>query len=172
MAAHQEGDNRRLALATISLVTADLSRNHVSVQTGLVPASAQMIFPLAWHFAKKFTQPVNKRIEFIPPEDREALAHSHWPANLRSVVLSSDAALHHPPLAQMKQIGKSAQLKTRTLAEAEREHILQALRDTEWVIGGPDRPAVQLEVRRTALLCKMWWLGISHPKNDGPMSKD
>ena len=122
MAAHQEGDNRRLALATIRLVTADLSRNHVSVQTRLVPASAQMIFPLVWHFLKKFTQPVNKRIEFIPPEYREALAHSHWPANLRSVVLSSDTALHHPPLAQMKQIGNSAQLKTRTLAEAEREH--------------------------------------------------
>src|ERR1700693_618722 len=119
MAAHQEGDNRRLALATISLVTAELSRNHVSVQTRLVPASAQMIFPLVWHFLKKFTHPVNKRIEFIPPEDREALAlsHSHWPGNLRSVVLSSDAVLHHPPLAERKYVGKNAQPKARTQAE-------------------------------------------------------
>src|ERR1700730_10296969 len=94
---------------------------------------------LVWHFAKKFTQPVNKRIEFIPPEDREALAlaRSHWPGNLRSVVLSSDAVLHHPPLAERKYVGKNAQPKARTQAEAEREHILQALRDTGWGIGGP-----------------------------------
>jgi len=49
------------------------------------------------------------------------------------------------------------------LAEAEREHLLQALRDTEWVIGGPHGAAAQLEVRRTTLLYKMRRLGISRP---------
>jgi formate hydrogenlyase transcriptional activator len=47
------------------------------------------------------------------------------------------------------------------LAEAEREHLLQALRDTEWVIGGPHGAAAQLAVRRTTLLYKMRRLGIS-----------
>jgi hypothetical protein len=55
----------------------------------------------------------------------------------RCVILSSGTVLHYPPLGELRQAGKSAHLKVRTLAEAEREHILRTLRETDWVIGGP-----------------------------------
>jgi transcriptional regulator with GAF, ATPase, and Fis domain len=47
---------------------------------------------------------------------------------------------------------------------------LQALRDTEWVIGGPHGAAAQLAVRRTTLLYKMRRFGISRPTIDGSLS--
>jgi hypothetical protein len=59
---------------------------------------------------------------------------------------------------------KDAPPKVRTLAEAEREHILRTLRETDWVIGRPEGAAAQLEVRRTTLICKMRRLGIIRPQ--------
>jgi formate hydrogenlyase transcriptional activator len=50
-----------------------------------------------------------------------------------------------------------------TLADAEREHILGALRDTGWVIGGPKGAAARLGMKRSTLQKKMKKLGISRP---------
>jgi formate hydrogenlyase transcriptional activator len=47
-----------------------------------------------------------------------------------------------------------------TLEEVERAHILQTLRDTNWVIGGRQGAAARLGVRRTTLLYRMEKLGI------------
>ena len=115
---------------------------------------------------------MNKQIEIIRAEDMEAMVHYRWPGNVRelqnfierSVILSPDAVLR-PPLAELKRIGRNIPPEVRTLAEAEREHILQALRGTDWVIGGPHGAAARLEVRRTTLLYKMQRLGISRPEN-------
>lgn len=127
---------------------------------------------LVWHFAKKYARRMNKRIEKIRAEDLEALAHYHWPGNVRelqnfverSVILSPDAVLH-PPLAKLKSVVRNAPPKARTLAESERECILQALEDADWVIGGLDGAAVRLGLKRTTLLHKMRRLGISRPEN-------
>jgi formate hydrogenlyase transcriptional activator len=51
-----------------------------------------------------------------------------------------------------------------TLADAEREHILGALRDTGWVVGGPKGAAARLGMKRATLQKKMKKLGISRPK--------
>jgi len=127
---------------------------------------------LVWHFAKKYARRMNKQIEIIRAEDMEAMVHYRWPGNVRelqnfierSVILSPDAVFR-PPLAELKRIGRNIPPEVRTLAEAEREHILQALRGTDWVIGGPHGAAARLEVRRTTLLYKMQRLGISRPEN-------
>jgi formate hydrogenlyase transcriptional activator len=50
-----------------------------------------------------------------------------------------------------------------TLEEAEREHILKALRDTNWVIGGAAGAAARLGMKRTTLQSKMQKLGIARP---------
>ena len=50
-----------------------------------------------------------------------------------------------------------------TLADAEREHILAALRDTGWVLGGPKGAAARLGMKRSTLRWKMKQLGISRP---------
>jgi formate hydrogenlyase transcriptional activator len=48
-----------------------------------------------------------------------------------------------------------------TLADAEREHILGILRETGWVVGGPQGAASRLGMRRSTLQWKMKKLGIS-----------
>jgi formate hydrogenlyase transcriptional activator len=74
------------------------------------------------------------------------------------VILSTDLTLHHPSLPTRNgEVGT----KIRTLADAERAHILKALHETDWVIGGRDGAASQLDVKRTTLLDKMRRLGIS-----------
>lgn len=50
-----------------------------------------------------------------------------------------------------------------TLADAERDHILGILRETGWVLGGPNGAAVRLAMKRTTLQSKMKKLGIVRP---------
>ena len=51
----------------------------------------------------------------------------------------------------------------RTLADAEREHILNVVRETGWVLGGPKGAAARLGMKRSTLRWKMKRLGISRP---------
>jgi transcriptional regulator with GAF, ATPase, and Fis domain len=48
-----------------------------------------------------------------------------------------------------------------TLADAERAHIISALRETNWVISGPRGAAAQLGLPRTTLIARMQRLGIA-----------
>lgn len=50
-----------------------------------------------------------------------------------------------------------------TLEQAEREHILKALRESEWIVGGPAGAAARLGMKRTTLQFRMQKLGISRP---------
>jgi formate hydrogenlyase transcriptional activator len=125
---------------------------------------------LVWHFIKKYSQRLNRRIEAIREEDMKALARYEWPGNVRelqnfierSVILSTDKYLH-PPLAELGQGVRLPMSKSRSLAEVERRHIMAVLRDTDWVVGGPNGAAAVLDVKRTTLLDKMRRLGISRP---------
>jgi formate hydrogenlyase transcriptional activator len=51
-----------------------------------------------------------------------------------------------------------------TLVEAEREHILRALRAAHWVVRGPSGAAARLGMKRSTLQWKMKKLGISRPE--------
>ena len=133
---------------------------------------AEDIPMLAWHFVKKYARQMNKRIDKILPQDMEALVHHGWPGNVRelqnvverSVVVSPGAVLALSRPAEPKRIESSRD--ARTLAEAEREHILRVLRNTDWVLGGPGGAAVKLVVKRTTLLYKMRRLGIDRPDDE------
>ena len=52
----------------------------------------------------------------------------------------------------------------RTLVDAEREHIICVLRESNWVLGGPNGAASRLGVKRSTLHGKMKKLGISRPE--------
>jgi formate hydrogenlyase transcriptional activator len=52
-----------------------------------------------------------------------------------------------------------------TLREADRDHILKALKETNWLIGGPGGAAARLGLKRTTLIGKMHKLGLSRPIN-------
>jgi transcriptional regulator with GAF, ATPase, and Fis domain len=52
----------------------------------------------------------------------------------------------------------------RTLADAERAHIITTLRETNWVVGGRNGAAAILGLNRTTLVARMRKLGISREK--------
>ena len=125
---------------------------------------------LAWHFVTKYAQRMQKRIETIAPADMEALVRHDWPGNVRELqncmerctILSRGAVLCQPTLGENQQ-SEAPVGSGRTLADAEREHILKTLRETEGIIGGPNGAAHLLGVKRTTLLYKMRRLGIARP---------
>jgi formate hydrogenlyase transcriptional activator len=123
---------------------------------------------LVKYFVRKLSARLNKPIDLIPDEVMEVLKAHDWPGNIRelqnvierAMVLSSEAVLR-PPLAELKQITKQRPAgPSRTLAEAEREHILEVLRQTDWLIGGRAGAAMRLGLPRTTLVYKMRKLGI------------
>jgi hypothetical protein len=71
--------------------------------------------------------------------------------------LISPAGVDGPPLASF---GPADDQGIVSLADMEREHILTALRATNWVLGGPQGAAVRLAMKRTTLQSKMKKLGI------------
>ena len=124
---------------------------------------------LARYFTQKYARRMNRAIETIPSEAMEALTNWNWPGNVRelenlierAVILTRGAALH-VPLAELRNGGEAAPATgtPTTLEEAEREHILRALRESKWVVGGPAGAAVRLGLKRTTLQSRMLKLGI------------
>jgi formate hydrogenlyase transcriptional activator len=129
---------------------------------------------LVRYFAQKYAQRMKKLIDTIPTKAMKALVDYHWPGNVRelenfierSVILSRGPELE-VPLSEFKRQTKTtlADLRSRlsTLEEAEREHILNALRETKWILGGPAGAAYKLGMKRTTLQSKMRKLGIARP---------
>jgi formate hydrogenlyase transcriptional activator len=87
----------------------------------------------------------------------------------RAVILSPGPALT-PSLAELQApaasvaagpgAGRPKQAAPATLEQAEREHILEALRATDWTLGGSEGAAARLGIPRTTLIYKMRRLGI------------
>ncbi len=132
---------------------------------------AEDIPALVRHFAQKFALRMKKRIETIPAEAMKVLQQYAWPGNVRelenfierAVILTQGPDLS-VPIAELKRTqNHTTQSATTTLEQAEREHILKALGDTGWVIGGSSGAAARLGMKRTTLQSKMQKLGISRP---------
>jgi transcriptional regulator with GAF, ATPase, and Fis domain len=128
----------------------------------------QDIPSLVDHFVREFSVRMNKPIVAIPDELINVLKEHEWPGNIRelqnvierAVVFSSESVLRLP-LTELKQMTKQpSAAASRTLAEAEREHILDVLKQTDWVISGLRGAAARLGLPRTTLIYKMRRLGI------------
>jgi formate hydrogenlyase transcriptional activator len=126
---------------------------------------------LVRHFTQGFARRMGRRIETIPAAVMDALVRYSWPGNVRemqnvierAVILSPGPSLQVPPgdlqpAATQAEAPPSAAV---TLADAEREHILSALRETGGVLGGPEGAAARLGMKRSTLYKKMKKLGIS-----------
>jgi formate hydrogenlyase transcriptional activator len=124
---------------------------------------------LVRHFVQYFARKINRGIDTIPSETMEALVRHSWPGNIRelqnliehSVIVSPGPVLQVPLAAlQFQTTPAPDETKRRTLEEAEREHILAALKETKWVISGPNGASAQLGMNRSTLQFRMKKLGI------------
>jgi transcriptional regulator with GAF, ATPase, and Fis domain len=122
---------------------------------------------LVQHFVREFASRHSKSISCVPDGVMAALLAYSWPGNIRelqnfierSVILTKGATLQ-APVAEL--LSKRASVPTgRTLADAERAHIISTLRETNWAVGGRNGAAVRLGLVRTTLIAKMRKLGIS-----------
>jgi formate hydrogenlyase transcriptional activator len=126
---------------------------------------------LVAHFTDKYARRMDKRISNIPAETMDALKRYHWPGNVRELqnfieratILTSGSTLQ-APLSELRQASRVIQRKPRTLVETDREQIMRALREAQWVLGGPGGAAERLGLKRTTLFYKMRKLGITRPK--------
>jgi formate hydrogenlyase transcriptional activator len=128
---------------------------------------------LVRHFTQRFARRMGRRIETIPSTVMDALVRYPWPGNVRelqnvierAVILSPGLSLQVPPGdLQPTATTQTAAPAAVTLADAERDHILDALRETGGVLGGPEGAAARLGMKRSTLYKKMKKLGISRLK--------
>jgi formate hydrogenlyase transcriptional activator len=133
---------------------------------------------LVRYFAQKYARRMKKPIDAIPMKAMAALIDYHWPGNVRelenfverSVILSHGAELQIP-LAELRgRLNLPATVSPNassagiaTLEHAEREHIIRALREAEWIVGGPKGAANRLGMKRTTLQSRIKKLGIARP---------
>jgi formate hydrogenlyase transcriptional activator len=141
---------------------------------------------LVRYFVQRFSRQLNKGVEYIPADAMDALTHYSWPGNVRELenlieraVLLSPGKELRIPFAELKSTAltpsagadssssftssTSLTSSISTLEEAERQHILRALKQTEWRIAGPKGAAVLLDIKRTTLQARMRKLGIRRP---------
>jgi len=124
---------------------------------------------LVRYFVEQFARGTHKQIDEIPTELFDLLRLHDWPGNIRelqnfierAVLLTTGRSLYAPVGELRRLVPSSADAPLRTLAELERASITEALRRTNWVIGGSAGAAAQLGLPRTTLIARMRKHGIS-----------
>jgi formate hydrogenlyase transcriptional activator len=120
------------------------------------------------YFLRHFSKRMNKSVEKIPQELSHLLSTCDWPGNIRELqnfiertVIMSTGRVLRPAMADLKYLIKhSPSASIAFFMEAERDHILEALRETNWVVGGRRGAAAVLGMARSTLIDKMRKLGI------------
>ena len=122
---------------------------------------------LAQYFVNQYAQRLKKQINIIPEEILQAFIRYSWPGNVRELqnmiergVILSQGNVLSVSLDELNLTIKVPEPARKTLEEVEREHIMQVLEFTNWVIGGLNGAAVRLGLKRTTLHSRMEKLGI------------
>ena len=129
---------------------------------------------LADHFVRKFAARLGKPVHHIPDDVMEALTICDWPGNIRALqnfieraVIVSTGEVLRPRMTELEW--QPAAAAARTLADAERAHIVETLRETNGVVGGKSGAAARLGLPRTTLIARMQRLGLM-PQYERPHS--
>ena len=163
------------------LVTKKLFRADLFYRLNVIPIClpplrerVQDILPLTEFFVAKFAASLNKPIDSIPDDVIAVLKAHDWPGNIRELqnfieraVLFSQGSMLRLPLGVTQTVKQNSETATRTLADADREHILETLEQANWLVGGTDGAADRLGLPRTTLVYKMRKLGIETRRSVG-----
>jgi formate hydrogenlyase transcriptional activator len=133
---------------------------------------------LAQFFVQKYASRVGRRIDSVDHDTLERLARYHWPGNIRelenlverALILASTSVLSIEPEAlPLRREGAASEngvpdsLPTDSLNAVQREHILEMLQKTRWVLEGERGAANLLGMKPATLRHRMKKLGIARP---------
>jgi formate hydrogenlyase transcriptional activator len=135
---------------------------------------------LVRHFTQQFSGRMKKAIDTIPSAAMDALCHYHWPGNIRelqnvierAVIISTGASLRMdvgdlkfakagPPAESPVSPKPTNGALHDVLEETERQQILRALKQSNWVVAGPNGAAAHLGMKRSTLQLRMHKLRIA-----------
>jgi formate hydrogenlyase transcriptional activator len=135
---------------------------------------------LVRHFTQQFCNRMKKVIETIPSTAMDALCRYHWPGNIRelqnvierAVIISVGPALSidvsdlkfpkaGPPVEKAGSPKSTNGALHDVLVETERQQILEALKESNWIVAGPNGAAALLGINRSTLQVRIRKLGIS-----------
>jgi transcriptional regulator with GAF, ATPase, and Fis domain len=125
---------------------------------------------LVRYTVNKLARRMNKEFNDIPDEVLEALQRYEWPGNIRELQNCVERAMILCPGPELRfsmeqprcSVESERTTLPRTLAEAERDHITQVLREVNGMVGGRNGAAARLGMARTTLIYRMQKLGIVH----------
>jgi formate hydrogenlyase transcriptional activator len=134
---------------------------------------------LVRHFTQQFSRRMKKVMDTIPSEAMDALCRYHWPGNIRelqnvierAVIISTGPALRvdvsdlkfrkaGAPAEELASPKLTNGTLQDVLKETQRQQILKALKECNWVVSGPDGAAAHLGMKRSTLQLRMQKLGI------------
>ena len=133
---------------------------------------------LVQFFIQKHASRVGRRIDAVDPDTLQRLARYHWPGNIRELENLVERALILAPssvlsieleaLPLRREAAASEDLPADTLPTdslnaVQREHILDMLKKTRWVLEGDRGAASLLGMKPATLRHRMKKLGISRP---------
>lgn len=122
------------------------------------------------HFIKKYGKKTGKKVTQTSQKVMDRLSQYDWPGNIReleniierAVILSENGRIK--PGAWIPNQNTASNKNIQTLEEMEREHILKALIQTKWQVGGEQGAAKLLGIKRTTLQARMKKLSIVKPE--------
>jgi PAS domain S-box-containing protein len=125
---------------------------------------------LVKHFCQKHEGKVGKKVTDISSEVMDALMTYDWPGNIReleniierAMILSRNGTLEFGEWVptQKIEIGKTSSSSPVKLEDVEKEHIIEALKKTNWKVSGEKGAAKILGLNPTTLEARMKKMGI------------
>jgi formate hydrogenlyase transcriptional activator len=124
---------------------------------------------LVHFFVSRLSRRMQKRIRSVPKSAMDALVNADWPGNIRElenfiercVILTQGDELNVPRSELRRSEGRTVLAATSTFEQAEKQAILDALRESSGKIAGKGGAADRLGLKRTTLQNKMRRLNIS-----------